>query len=168
MWQLRSCEQGCILSPDPEFSVDKTIERTILSDESLKSILKKAGRKNLLPMLLFFWSQITVCKCEECYTMDVWYVRCYSRVKKCVCVYQWEKAVSRSLWWICFSGKQGAASSMPSVNSHSPRVVRVCGWWYWEVLRNGGTEEREAWQMNKSYVQGWYLMATVGKAKFGV
>lgn len=28
----------------------------------------------------------------------------------------------------------------------------VCGWWYQEVLRNGGTEEREAWQMNKSYM----------------
>lgn len=52
------------------------------------------------------------------------------RVKVCVFVYWWEKAVSRSTWWICFCGKQGAASSMPSVNSHSLRVVTVCGWWY--------------------------------------
>lgn len=87
----------------------------------------KAKKKNLLLMLLFCWSQSTACKCEECYTMDVWYVRCYSRVKVCV----------RVLVCVCFSERRWYLGLCDESVSVASKVLRAacrllihirCGW----------------------------------------
>lgn len=134
-------------------------------------ILKEATEKNLLPIFLFSWPQSTVWKCEECYTMDAWYVRRYSRVKVCLCLYVCISGVRQNLG-LCDESVSVASKVLLAACRlliHFRRGWLVCGWWYWEVLRNGGREEeereKEAWQMNEHHVQVDPQMSSVGKTK---
>lgn len=116
-------------------------------------ILKEATEKNLLPIFLFSWPQSTVWKCEECYTMDAWYVRRYSRVKVCLCLY------------VCISGvRQNLGLCDESVSVASKVLLAACrllihirrGWLesvaddterYWET--EGERKKRERKRLDK-------------------
>lgn len=110
--------------------------------------------------------QSTVCKCEECYTMDVWYVRCYSRVKVCVCISERRRYLGLCDESVSVASKVLQAACRLLIHIHRGWLQSVaddtgrC----WEMEED--RRKRDKW--TKKLCAGWSLMSTIGKTKFKV
>lgn len=92
-------------------------------------------------MSSFSWSRRTACNCEECFPADASEMRggairggeSVCAVLCCVCAQARKQKLRLGLCDESVSivqkksKKQKGTASTPSVNSHSPRVVMVCG-----------------------------------------